>query len=180
MGKSIRFATFPRTVPPPDFARAVVDVFRAHEAKISTVDLAKGLESDMVLAAIRPDLLNLGFEVESGKTSEAKIKRPVFFGDDGEARLEYQVDAYHQGWRCGLEVEAGRSWLGNAVYRDVVQAMVMVQVDYLALAVPNAYRYRANGKPLTCPAFKNAREVAEALYGHTRVRMPYGLLLIGY
>jgi hypothetical protein len=29
--------------------------------------------------------------------------------------------------------------MGNAVYRDLVQALVMVEVDWLCLAVPNSY-----------------------------------------
>jgi hypothetical protein len=32
-------------------------------------------------------------------------------------------------------VEAGRAWMGNAIYRDLLQALVMVQVDHLILAV---------------------------------------------
>ncbi len=30
--------------------------------------------------------------------------------------------------------------MGNAVYRDLIQALIMVQVDHLVLAVPNAYK----------------------------------------
>jgi len=41
------------------------------------------------------------------------------------------IDAYQPDWRCALEVEGGRGWMGNAVYRDLVQAMVIVQVDDL-------------------------------------------------
>ena len=32
--------------------------------------------------------------------------------------------------------------MGNAVYRDLIQALIMVQVDHLVLAVPNAYKYK--------------------------------------
>jgi hypothetical protein len=41
----------------------------------------------------------------------------------------------------GLEVEGGRGWMGNAVYRDLVQGAVMVGVEHLCLAVSNVYRY---------------------------------------
>jgi hypothetical protein len=38
-------------------------------------------------------------------------------------------------------VEAGRATMGNAIYRDLVQASLIVDAKYLALAVPFEYRY---------------------------------------
>ncbi len=130
--------SFPLTEPPPVFASEVSAVFRQHERAISTVQLLKGLTSNEVLGVIRDDLVVLGFQVEAGKQQTDKIKRPVFFGEDGHPTLNYDIDAYHPLWKCGLEVEAGRAWMGNAIYRDLVQGLVMVQVDYLVLAVPNS------------------------------------------
>jgi hypothetical protein len=123
---------FPLTEPPPLFASSIVEVFRANASEIGTVNLAKGLTSDKVLAVLTPGLEELGFAVETGKTKAAKIERPVFFGEIGVPTLRYQIDAYHEEWRCGLEVEVGRAWMGNAIYRDLVQSLVMVQVDHLA------------------------------------------------
>jgi len=60
------------------------------------------------------------------KRKADKIERPVFYGENGIPTLRYEIDAYHPDWRCGLEVEAGRGWMGNAVYRDLIQAAVMV------------------------------------------------------
>ena len=94
-----------------------------------------------MLKTLRPDLVDIGFNVEAGKKRKEKIKRPVFFGERGEPTLKYEVDAYHPDWRCGMEVEAGRAWMGNAVYRDLIQAIVMVQVDILILAVANVYKH---------------------------------------
>ena len=54
--------------------------------------------------------------------------------------LKYEIDAYNAAWRCGLEIEAVRALRGGAVYRDLVQAMVMVQVDHLCIGVPNYLR----------------------------------------
>lgn len=175
-----RFQFYPRTEPPPDFALQVVGVFESSFEDISTVSLVKGLTSNEVLQKIRPGLVQLGFEVEGGKTREVKIERPVFYGERGQPTLKYEIDAYHSGWRCGLEVEAGRAWMGNAVYRDLVQAMVMVQVDVLILAVPISYKYNSSGRPATSNDFDNARSVAEVLFGHSRFTLPYKLLLIGY
>jgi hypothetical protein len=175
-----RFICFPRTDPPPSFAEKIVAVFRKHEAEIGTRQLAKGLTSNEVLGVIRGDLVGLGFDVEKGKHKGAKIHRPVFFGEDGEPTLRYEIDAYHAEWRCGLEVEAARAWMGNAIYRDLVQGFVMVQVDYLVIAVPNGYKYQSSKRLVVSSDYANALSVIETLFGHSRVRLPYRLILIGY
>lgn len=177
---TIRFTSFPRTEPPPSFAQELAGVFQRHEAAIATVHLKKGLTSNEVLGILRDDLLTLGFQVEASKQRADKIQRPVFFGENGDPTLNYEIDAYHPVWRCGLEVEAGRAWMGNAVYRDLVQGLVMVQVDTLVLAVPNAYKYQSGGGTVSSADYANTITVADTLYGHTRVRLPYGLLVVGY
>lgn len=177
---SIRFTSFPRTDPPPAFAADVAGVFRRHESSVSTTSLAKGLTSNEVLAVIREDLVSLGFQVEAGKQKADKIQRPVFFGENGQPTLNYEIDAYHPAWRCGLEVEAGRAWMGNAVYRDLVQGLVMVQVDTLILAVPNSYKYLSGGRPASSADYDNTITVADTLFSHSRVKLPYSLIVIGY
>ncbi|MEQ8388787.1 MAG: hypothetical protein RIE22_08755 [Alphaproteobacteria bacterium] len=129
--------------------RELVAVFERHEADISTRNPAKGLTSDEVLTLLRPDLVELGFQVEAGKRSEQKIRRPVFFGENAQPSLQYEIDAWHPEWRAGLEVEAGRAWMGNAVYRDLIQALVMVDLQHLVLTVPNSYRYKTGGRNVT-------------------------------
>ena len=177
---SIRFSTFPRTESPADFVQDVVRAFERHEADISTRDLSKGLTSDEVLGTLRLELKELGFDVEAGKRAEQKIRRPVFFGENAQPSLQYEIDAWHPEWRAGLEVEAGRAWMGNAVYRDLIQALVMVNMEHLVLAVPNTYRYKSGGKDVSSNDYDNTVAVAEALYGHSRVRMPFSLCVIGY
>jgi len=177
---TVRFISYPRTEPPPEFAQPVVEQFRSVESSIATEHLAKGLTSDKVLQFVRPGLQDLGFFVETGKERAQTIERPVFFGEQGVPTLRYRIDAYHQEWHCGLEVEAGRAWMGNAVYRDLIQALVMVQVDHLILAVPNGYKYKTGGRTAISTDFKNTCAVAEALYGHSRITLPYGLTVIGY
>src|SRR5262245_33439777 len=102
---TIRFTSFPRTEPPPPFVASVVAAFRECESAICSEELQKGLTSDAVLQVLRPHLETLGFQVETGKNREQKIERPVFFGENGTPTLRYQIDAYHQAWRCGFEVE---------------------------------------------------------------------------
>lgn len=175
-----KYQFFPATSPPPAFASQVARVFAKHQPAIDTVAQKKGLTSDKVLAKLLPDLTALGFSVEASKRKTDKLQRPVYFGPQGNPTLRYEIDAYHSQWRCGLEVEAGRAWMGNAVYRDLVQAMVMVDVDVLALAVPIFYRYYSKGKPVISSDFENTLAVVSAVYGHSRVQIPYSLLLIGY
>ena len=146
----IRFTSFPRTEAPPSFIADVVEVFRKHEKKIGTASDKKGLTSNEVLRHVRPALTQLGFDVEAGSRKADKIERPVFYGETGSPTLRYEIDAYHAEWKCGLEVEAGRAWMGNAVYRDLVQAMVMVQVNHLCLAVPNNYLYGESWRHRGC------------------------------
>jgi hypothetical protein len=177
---TIRFSTFPRTESPPHFLASVVAVFENHHDAIATAKLTKGLTSDDVLKNLRDDLVELGFDVEASKLNVDKIKRPVFFGENALASLQYQIDAWHPQWRAGLELEAGRAWMGNAVYRDLVQALVMVDLEYLILAVPNAYRYMSSGKSVASNDYASTVAVADALYGHNRIRMPFSLCVIGY
>jgi hypothetical protein len=176
----IRYSTFPRTEPPAEWVERVVGLFRLHEAAIDTEALEKGLTSDEVLALMASDFETLGFQVERGKQASQKIERPVLFGENGAPTVKYQVDGYHPEWRCGLEIEAGRAWMGNAVYRDLVQALVMVEVEWLCLAVSNTYKFMSSGRQSVSRDYDNARDLAEAVYGHSRVKMPYRLLLVGY
>jgi hypothetical protein len=173
---TIRYYCYPRTSPPPAFADDLVGAFRTNESAIATEDREDGLKSDEVLDAVRPALEELGFDVETGKAKADKIHRPVLFGKNAEPELRYEVDAYHDGWNCGLEVEAGRAWKGNAIYRDLIQAAMMVRVDTLALAVPNVYKYSRGENP----AFDKTNAVVETLFTANRLDLPYDLILIGY
>lgn len=173
---TIRFTSFPLTLPPPPFVAPLVSAFRKHEATIGTQNRKTQLQSNDLLHIVKDDLLELGFQVELSKKADGRISRPVFFGENGEATKTYSVDAYHPQFKCGLEIEAGRAIGGNAIYRDLIQSMVMVEVEHLVLAVANVYRY---GKTRTYD-YQATTSIAAALYGHDRIRMPYGLTVLGY
>jgi hypothetical protein len=158
----------------------VVDVFIRHEATIGSRLLDKGLISNEVLKELAPDLTALGFLVEAGKTTLAKIPRPVFFEENGIPALTYEVDAYHETCRCGFEIEAGRATQGNAIFRDLIQAAVMVQVDTLVLAIPTTYKYKEEGKEKTSKDYEKTISIAETIYSHSRFRLPYRLVVLGY
>ena len=61
--------------------------------------------------------------------------------------------------------------MGNAIYRDLIQARVMVQVDHLVLAVSNVYKYRSGGKAASSTDYRNTCNVADTLYSQTRRAM---------
>lgn len=138
------------------------------------------MKSDVVLGVIADDLESgLGFEVERGKKKIGKLHRPVFFGDQGSYLRAYEIDAFQKERGIALEVEAGRATMGNAIYRDLVQASLMVDARFLALAVPLEYRY--GEKPTKEPSYAKTYSVVEAIYGSRRLMLPFeGLLLIGY
>ena len=70
--------------------------------------------------------------------------------------------------------------MANAVYRDLIQALVMVEMDHLLLAMPQAYKYTTRGRATVSRDYENTISVAEALYGHSRITMPFSLCVIGY
>jgi len=70
--------------------------------------------------------------------------------------------------------------MGNAVYRDLIQAMVIVDLEHLILAVPMAYKYMSAGRETINKDFEHTVSVANALYSHTRIKMPFTLTVIGY
>ena len=70
--------------------------------------------------------------------------------------------------------------MGNAVYRDLIQALVMVDLQHLVLTVPNSYRYKTGGRNVTSNDYDNTVAVADALFGHSRIRIPFSLCVVGY
>ncbi len=176
---SIRFTTFPSTRPPPEFVVSAYRVFVEQEHAIGT-ELGNNAKSNAVLAAVRPGLSALGYAVEGSDEQNKRINRPVFFGENGYPSLNYQVDAFHPDYDCGIEIEAGRATRSNAIYRDIVQAMIMTQVSHLIIAVPLVYRYQSAGKPSESLDYQITVEVARAIYGHDRVSLPFGLTVLGY
>jgi hypothetical protein len=168
----IRYTYFPLTEPPAFFAEQIVNVFKKHEPTISTVT-QNAHDSNEVLAVVADDLSGIGFDVEGEK---GKIKRPVFYGENGLPTKAYNIDAFHREWKCALEIEMARAIGGNAVYRDLIQALIMVDVQCLVLGVPLYYR---RGSRTETP-YSDTRKIAEAVYAHSRITMPYKLLLVGF
>ena len=69
---TINYYCYPRTATPPKFADELIRCFRNREDQIATVDQENGLKSDNVLETVRPDLIEIGFDVEAGKKNKTK------------------------------------------------------------------------------------------------------------
>lgn len=177
-----RWRYFPSYSPPADWVAGVVGTFAAHRSAIdSAVVFDQRMTSDDVLRVLAPDLEALGFAVETGKDTDNKLSRPVFFGDEGTFLRKYEIDAFQPENGIALEVEAGRATMGNAIYRDLIQGSLMVDARYLAIAVPVEYRYRSGSRTAKEPSYTKTYSVVEAIYGSDRLSLPFeGLLLIGY
>ncbi len=154
-----------------DFALVVA----AAKEAIRTVGGQPGLSSDDVLKALSRGLTDIGYAVESGKTKDAKITRPVLFGENGSQEVYYEIDAFHDGLGIAVEVEAGRGAANNADYRDIVRTSLILDADYLALLMPITYEGNKS-KP-----YSRTRGQLDAIYASSRLKLPFaGVLLVGY
>jgi hypothetical protein len=178
-----RWRFFPAFRPPPAWVEPLTAVFAKSRGDIdSLVVHEKPMQSNDVLAVIAGVLEDeLGFTVERGKNTLGKLPRPVFFGDQGTYLRTYEIDAFQPEHGIALEVEAGRATMGNAIYRDLIQGALMVDAQFLALAVPVEYRYKSGSRIAREPSYAKTYSVVEAIYGSERLSLPFdGLLLIGY
>lgn len=173
------YTYYPRWQRAPDWVAHLAEVFARHQAAIDST--AGAAVSNEVLRILRPDLIERGFQVEDGKTSDGQLARPVFFGENGVPSRQYKIDAYHPELRIALEVEAGRAQAGNAIYRDIVQMALLMDVDYAAVAVPLAYRYNSGGRVQPTEPYRHCTTILDAIYGGRRLELPFaGFVLIGY
>jgi hypothetical protein len=125
------------------------------------------------LAKVRDGLVSLGFTVESSKSAEGKIKIPVLYGANGKIDKSFDADAYHAGNKIVLEVEAGRAVSNYQFLKDLFQACVMQDVDYLAIALRQDYRGSND--------FEKVAMFLETIFASSRLTLPLkGILIIGY
>ncbi len=176
-----RHVFFPRSKRPPQWVEEIAAAFRAHEGELNT-QLLWHKESNVVLAMVRQDLEDAGFEVEAGKKKSQKIRRPVSFGEMGEPEFTYEIDAYRERPGVVLEVEGGRFLHGGAIYRDIIEMSLMVDAKYAAIAGPLIHRSkRQDGKTTETRTYEKAKALLEAIYTSARLRLPFeGILLLGY
>lgn len=162
---------FPRSRGLTNEMRQIVDCFHAVNDKISSDN--NDLVSNDVLALLRPYLEEIGFDVETGKSKDEKIDVPVLFGVDNRIDKSFYADALSQDGRIVIEVEAGQATENHRFLKDIFEASMMFDVEYLVLAVRNKYR--------THNDFERVFTFLETLYISNRLHLPLkGILLIGY
>ncbi len=152
---------FPKSSQAPDLALEVVKAFKCAPGIDSA---AQTNDSNFALKAVAPGLRSAGFVVESGKKVEQKIRVPVLFGRDGKTEKSFDADAYHEQAGFVIEVEAGRAVVNNQFLKDLFEACMMHNVNYLAIAVRNSY--------LGGNDFEKVTRFFETLYASSRLQLP--------
>jgi hypothetical protein len=133
----LNWAYFPRSSKPPPLAHQVVDAFSRVLADIDSE--SHGLGSNVVLRHVADGLRAIGFSVEIGKKKAEKVNVPVLYGNNGKVAKSFDADAHHVRGRFVVEIEAGRATINNQFLKDLFQACLMDEVEYLAIAVRNMY-----------------------------------------
>lgn len=161
---SIQYQYFPKDEPIPSHLSSVVDVFRKHESQIDSTMFSH--ESNTVLDIITVDMMKLGYEVETGKTIDKKIRIPI-----GPNRW-VEPDGLHKETNTILEVEAGRGVVNNQFRKDLEEAMCIGNT-YLVIAVRNIYgRSKDFKKVVGC--------IDDMYYNNCVQHKIKGTLIIGY
>ena len=123
---------FPKHSTAPGFLLEVVRVFQANADAIETP--ANQFSSNEVLEAVADDLEETGYQVERGKRESQKISRPVLYGKNGNVEKSFEVDAWDDKNKVVLEVEAGRGVVNHQFLKDVFEACVIQDADYVVIA----------------------------------------------
>jgi hypothetical protein len=170
--EKILWQHFPKSLPCPAPLRSVVQVFEENLHLVASRTNV-GQVSNGVLAHIRLGLEFLGFKVESSKAAEGKIRVPVLYGANGKVDKSFEADAYHPIEKIVVEVEAGRAVSNYQFLKDLFQACVMQDVDYVVIAVRQDYRGGDD--------FTKVISFLDTLYASTRLVLPLaGVLIVGY
>ena len=167
----IQYQFFPRSQGIDDDMSAIVECFNKVNDQISS-DI-KTLTSNQVLEVLRPHFEKIDFKVEKGKKKDLKIDVPVLFGRDNNIDKSFFADAISKKGNIIIEVEAGQAVDNHRFLKDIFEASMMFNVEFLVLAVRNKYRNQYD--------FDSIYTFLETLYISNRIKLPLkGILLIGY
>ena len=167
----IQFQFFPRSIGITPEIKAIIDCFTSANGQIDSS--VNNLPSNGVLLILYESLLKLGFKVEISKSKEDKIAVPVLFGTNNKIDKCFNADALSSDGKIVIEIEAGRATENNQFLKDIFQACMMFEVEYLVIAVRNSYR--------THKDFEIIHTFLETLYISNRLHLPLkGILFIGY
>lgn len=167
----IKYQFFPLSRGITDSIADVINCFYTVENQISSASF--NLSSNQVLEILKPHLISVGYKVEEGKSVDKKISVPVLFGYNNAIDKCFNADAISLDGRIVIEIEAGRAVDNNQFLKDIFQACMMFEVEYLIIAVRNLYRKNDD--------FSKVYAFLETLYISNRLKLPLlGIVLIGY
>lgn len=85
----------------------------------------------------------------------------------------FDADCYSEQFKTVIEIEAGRAVTNYQFLKDLFQACVMHDVEYLVIAVRNEYK---NSKD-----FQKVTAFFETIYASQRLQLPLkGIIIVGY
>ncbi|MFR9289308.1 MAG: hypothetical protein ACLVL6_06060 [Clostridium paraputrificum] len=177
----INFQYYPKSNMITNNLRNIINVFEQNYDKISSVN-NKTNKSNEVLSICKEGLKEIGYRVESKE--DGVIQVPVLFGRNNTLEKSFRADAYNEDEKTVIEVEAGRGVMNNQFLKDLFQACMMQDVDYLVIAVRNEYKTKSGNevvKVRTNYDFEEVCKFFDALYSTERLKLPLkGILIIGY
>lgn len=177
----VNWKQYPSNIQIPDFLRDIVEIFEKHYDEIATKDREDTLNSNDVLLVVSSDFEKAGFCVEKSKKSEDKISIPVLFGEQGKMEKSFEVDAWHPDYKIDIEIEAGRGVTNYQFLKDLFEACIMIDVDYLVIAVKNENVMKNHDKKITSQDYRRVITFFDSLYASSRLVIPLkGILIIGY
>ncbi len=93
--------------------------------------------------------------------------------EEQERAQPLEVDGYNNEHKIVLEIEVGRAYTNYQFLKDIFEASVMVDVEYLVLAVRTIYNNHEDYNKIT--------DWLETLFVTKRIQFDLkGLLVIGY
>ena len=122
--------------------QAVIDCFKKVDEMKNNDEHRK---SNEMLEMLRPYLEEINFSVETGKSASEQIYVPVLFSENDEVDKSFAADALSDDHTIVVEVEAGRAVFNNQFLKDIFQACMMYEVEYLVIAVLNEYKFKVKG-----------------------------------
>lgn len=167
----IQYQYFPKSCSIPNELQQIIKTFCKKEDEITSSKYQ--FQSNEVLHILSDDIAALGYQVEISRKTADKIKVPVLFGRNGSLDKYFEADCYNQDAKVVIEIEAGRAVTNYQFLKDIFQACVMHDVDYLTIAVRKIYRTQKD--------FDMVVTFLDTLYASNRLRLPLkGILVIGY
>ena len=98
----------------------------------------------------------------------------MLFGINGKLEKSFNADAFDKNTKTVIEIEAGRGVMNYQFLKDLFQACMMLDTDYLVIAIRKIYLK-------TYKDFKTVISFFDTLYASQRIKLPLkGILIVGY